>query len=491
MNVDSRLPGDFKRLAGGTAVYATGTLVVRGLAFLLLPVYTRFLTPADFGVLAFTTAVTSALLTLITVNLHGSVTFLYFNAVNEDQRRRNIGTVWIAMLLFSISAAWLIDRTGAHLASSISLSVAFDPYVRLAVWIALLNTLSLIPLNLLQIEERPARYAVLSICGALVATGLILWFVVIRGEGAYGLLMGTLLGAMIMTAPYVWTVARRIRLAFDGRCLRWALAYSLPLVLHNFAAWMLALSDRVILERFVSLEQLGLYSIGYLLASAIYVFGTTINSALTPIVFRRISGISDAAARSDLARLATYFAAAVLWAALGLVVLAGVLLRVLTTPAYLDAEKIMPWVALGMLMHALYLVPANLLFARERTWTIAAATLSSGVIVVALNFWWIPRFGILGAAWASAAGYGLMLLFVWFAAQRVYPLAYEYSRLAKLSAAAAALLAAASACSFADPWADALWRAVLWLAFPFLLLALKFYHSGELQLALRLARWRR
>lgn len=486
----SDLAADVQRLAGSSAIYAAGTVAVKGLAFLLLPLYTRFLTPADYGILAFATAVSSALVMIYTLNLHGSVTYLFFNSGDEEQRRRSIGTTWIAMMLIAVAAALLLDRAGGYFAASLSQSVAFDPYVRLALWIALFNALSLVPLNLLQIEEKPARYVGITVCGALVTTALVVWFVVFRKDGAYGSLLGTLLGGVVMGAPYLWIVARRIRFVIEPQHLRLALAYSLPLVLHSVAGWLLELSDRVILVRYVTLEQLGLYSIGYLLASAVYLLGTTINNGLIPMVFRKISA-SEATAKDDIVRLSTYYAAAVCWAALGLVLLCKILLWVFTVPAFYGAAEIMPWVAAGMLMHALYLLPVNLLFAKGRTWAIGIATLTSGLANVALNLWWVPRFGIMGAALATVAGYALMLLLVWLSAQRAYRLRYEYLRIGKLFIAAAALVLAANALSFAEPWSDALWRAGLWLAFPFLLLALRFYHSGELRFALRLLRGQR
>lgn len=478
---------DVKKLAGSSAIYAAGTVAVKGFAFLLLPLYTRYLTPAHFGVIAFTTALSAALAIVYTLNLYGSVTYFFFNSGAEEQRRRSIGTVWITMVLIAVAVALLLDWAGGYFAISLSQSVAFSPYLRLALWIALVNVLSLVPLNLLQIEEKPVRYVGITVCAAVVTTVLVVWFIVFRKEGAYGLLLGTLLGGLVMAAPYLWIVARRIRFVIDPVHLRQALAYSLPLVLHSFGGWLLEVSDRVILERFVTLEQLGLYSIGYLLASAVFLFATTINNGLIPMVFRKMSG-DEATAKEGIARLATYYAAAVCWAALGLILLSKALLWIFTVPAFYGSAQIMPWVAAGMLMHALYLVPVNLLIARGKTWAIAFVTLSSGLLNVALNLWWVSRYGIMGAAFATVAGYALLLLLVWLAAQRAYRLRYEYLRLGTLIVAAAALMFAANMLSFPNSWGDALWRAALWLAFPFLLLALRFYHSGELRLIPRLLR---
>jgi O-antigen/teichoic acid export membrane protein len=482
----SRLAVDLRQLAGNSAIYASGVFLVRGLSLLLLPLYTRYLTPSDYGIVAFSTAVASVLAILFTLGLNGSVTYLYFKSNVGAERRRSVGTVWLSILAIAGAMVLVLQLTGTVL-FRFATDVPFDPYLRLAVWIAFFNVLTLIPLNLLQVEERPARYAAASVCSAMLTAAFVIWLVVYQNEGAYGFLLGTLLAGAVMAAPYVVMTVRRVDLVVDRRYVATAFAYGFPLVLHTSSGWLLELSDRVILERYVTLEQLGLYSIGYLLGSVVYMFATTVNNALVPMIFRKMSADASAAS-GEIGELATYFAAALCWVALGVGLLADVLITIFTAPNYFAAVSIVPWIAAGMLVHSLYLIPANMLFAKGRTWAIARSTAIAGLMNVGLTVWWAPGYGILGAAWATFAAYALMLVLVTMAAQRAHRVAYETSRIAKLLTAAGFITLAGICLPYGAGWAAVTIRAVLWLAFPVLLLPLGFFRPGETSTIMQLLR---
>jgi O-antigen/teichoic acid export membrane protein len=138
-----------------------------------------------------------------------------------------------------------------------------------------------------------------------------------------------------------------------------------------------------------------------------------------------------------------------------------------------------PLIALGLLFSGLYLVPANLLFLKSRTGLIPLVTITAGVVNVALLLWLAPRAGIMAGAWATAAGYAVMLLLVVMAARMVFPLPYEYGRLAMLIAAGGAIFLASRALALPANAAGTAGHVALWLLFPLVLFVLGFFRSGE------------
>ena len=469
---------DARRLFDRSAIYAVGLLLLRGMSFLLIPLYTRYLDRAEYGIVAVAASVTAVLAVLGPLSLHGALARLYFDAESHADRKRIAGALWVATVLVSGVFALLLDRLGEQWSSVLLPDVPFQPYIRLAIWTAFLTTFGLVPLNLLQIEERPGFYVKVTVAGTLVTTLCIIWLVVVRGMGAFGYVLGTFIGSALLAVPYAVLAMRMSILRLRWSVTRAALIYSLPLVPHAVAGWVLELSDRALLQRFVPLTELGLYALGYQLASLLTMAATAINFAWTPYMYGVVRDRPDTA-RIELGRMTTYYVALLCALGLGVALLGGDILRVMTEPPFHGAYRVVPLVVLGLLFNGLYLVPANLLFLKSRTGLIPLVTIAAGAVNVALLLWLAPRFGILAGAWATAVGYAVMLLLVWIAAQSVFRLAYEYGRLGILLAAACSIFLTAHTLDLPENAAGTAARIVLWLLFPIALFLMGFFRAGE------------
>jgi O-antigen/teichoic acid export membrane protein len=422
---------DIRRLASGSLFYGLGSAAVGALGFLLLPLYSRVLTPSEYGVVAVVASISAVLSLVLPLGLHGSVTRLYFDATSAEHRRRIVGAIWLAMVLFALAIAVVAHAVGSAVFGALFPSIPFYPYGALGVWAAFLSTFSRIPLVLLQIEERPREYVTLTVGTALVTTTITIYLVVVLGLGAAGYLAGGVIGSVAAAPAFVATTLRRSDLRWRGDVVRSALAYGTPLVPHALAAWTLELSDRAILQRFVSLAALGVYSLAYQFGVLMNVVGTAVNNAWTPFVFRRLNeGRTDAA--SSLSQIATYFTAAIGWVGLAIASLSGDAIALLTPPAFHGAIPLAPWIVFGCTIQALYYVPGNLVLAKGRTSRLAGVTGVAALTNVSLNLLLVPTFGVIAAAWATFASYEVMLVLAWAAGQQAFALKYQYPRLARI-----------------------------------------------------------
>jgi hypothetical protein len=305
-----------RKLVGASAVYGLGSVLVRGLAFLLLPVYTRYLSPAEYGVVALTVTCTVVLGMLYPLGLRGAVSRTYYEGGTVEERQERVGTLWIAMILSAAVMALLLDRLGPSLAAAVIPEIPFHPYLRLAVWTAFLGVLGLTPLVLLQAQERAPAFVLVTLGAALTTTAITVWLVV-RGGGAAGYLQGALIGGAFAAVPYLALTLKQIRPVFRWSILAPALAFSLPLVPHALAGWALEMSDRAILTRLVPLHDVGVYSLGYQLGAAMGLVTTAFNAAWVPFLFGTLKDEGEAA-HPKLARLVSYYAIALCFTALGL-----------------------------------------------------------------------------------------------------------------------------------------------------------------------------
>jgi O-antigen/teichoic acid export membrane protein len=478
-----------KKLIGASAVYGLGSVLVRGLAFVLLPLYTRYLTPAEYGVVALTVTCTVVLGMLYPLGLRGAVSRTYYETGTVEERRERIGTLWIAMVLSAAVMALLLDRVGPSLAAALLPEVPFHPYLRLAVWTAFLGVLGLTPLVLLQAQERPAAYVAVTVWAALTTTAVTVWLVV-SGDGAEGYLRGALIGAALAAVPYVWLTLRQIRPVFRPSVLLPALAFSLPLVPHALAGWALEMSDRAILTRLLPLHDVGVYSLGYQLGAAMGLLTTAFNAAWVPFLFGTLKEEGEGA-HPRLTRLVTYYAGALCFVGLGWSLLVKHAIALLAGPEFGEAWRITPWVVGGYVFSGLYLIPTNLLFWRQRTTVIPLVTLLAGAVNIGLNLWLVPRHGAIAAAWSTLAAYAVLLVLTWRTAERLHPFPYEYRRLGLMAGLGLAFFLAGQLIPFPSPALEVAGRVLLWLAFPFALVALGTFDRAELAVLTRLVRGRK
>lgn len=467
-----------KGLGGRAAIYGLGTVFLKGINFFLLPVYTRHLSPEQYGILAVALTVTTILGLLFPLGLHGCLTQQHFSALNEEDRRRRLGTLALAMLTSAGAMALVLELAGARVWAGLLKGIPYDPFIRLAVGTAFFNVLGLLPGTLFQVQERPKSYVSLTWTGALLNVGAVLYFVVLRERGAYGYMLGTFLASAVMGVPYTAIILANSRLSLRWSVLRPALTYSLPLLPHGLAAWALTLSDRLILERFVPLGDVGLYLLAYQVGSVLTIFAQAIITAWVPFVFKTESEQPDRAA-ALFGRLSTYLVLAMVWTAMGLALLSKFILLVLASPRFHAASPLVPWMALGALFGGISQIPSGFLFLKSKTVWVPVGTLLAGGASIGLNIALVPRFGTAAAAQVFAASNLLLLVLMGVIARRVYPIPYEGVRLLHVAILGGILTAAGFALPIASVSLLGAARAFLWILFPALLFATGFTTRAE------------
>jgi O-antigen/teichoic acid export membrane protein len=469
---------EIKRLISRSAVYSVGNILLKAIGFFLLPIYTRLLTPSDYGILAVTSLVATILATVSPLSLHGFVSPLYFSTTDEHARRRGLGTLFVAVLVIGGAITLLADQLGGFLVPLIFRDVPYQPYIRLAIWTTYFVSWGLIPLTLAQTQEQSRKYILFTLSSSFVQIGLALWFVVYLRQGVYGMLVAYLVAAIIMVIPYTGLALRNLTLAFELDVLKSGLIFSLPLLPHALSSWILDISDRLILQWYVPLDQLGLYSMAYTYGTLIVLVATAMNFAWSPFLFR-IDASEGGAASRRFGQFGTYFALILCLVALFLGLAAQPVITLITSPAYHAAGQIAPWIVAGQLLATLYFYPVNFLFLRRKTLEIPKLTAIAAIINVGLNLWLIPLFGVIAAAWTTFIANGVMLLLAcWFASMH-YPVVYEYKRLAILAAVTALLWFLGYGVSWTGFWFAFWCKLPILLLFPVLLSVLGFFSEQE------------
>jgi O-antigen/teichoic acid export membrane protein len=460
------------RLAKHSAIYGLGGLVSRFVAVLLLPLYTRYLSPAEYGAVETLVALTAVLVTILRAGISSAFFRFYFDSKEDAHRLRVMRTsFWFTM---ASATAGLV--AGLALAEPISQALfSTDDRTTLVrcAFVLLWAQMNYEQMTaLFRVEERSVQFVIASLSNVLITIGATVAFVVGLEWGATGVVVGNFTGTLCVYAVLLVYRREQLGLTFDRALLREMNRFGLPLVPSALALWTLNFSDRFFLIKLDSAEEVGLYSIGIRVASAMVLLLTAFRTAWPAFAF---SIEDDREAKRTYGFVLTYLLFVASWLALALGLLSPWLVRLLTTEPFYESSRVVPLLAFGAAAFGGYMVISIGVGRARRTqfnWVITGAAAALDVI---LNLILIPSYGMMGAAVSAVAAYSTMFLGMAWWAQRVYPVPYQWRRVATLGAVAVGLCALGKALEVSLPLAI-----MLTAVYPLVLLPVGFYLPAEL-----------
>lgn len=410
------------RLIRNTLVYALGNALPRAGVFLLLPIYTTLMTPSGVGI--FSLVLSLATLLAIVFRLGQEPALLRLHFVYDASRRHLLyaTTLWLTIGV-ALAASTVLAVSMRDVLPVAFVGIAFVPYGLLAIGIAIGNSLQFIPLSWLRAEERIGPYALLTIGLFLVIAATTLVLLGPFRLGPSGALLGQLAGAVLVLAAAAVTVARAGGFRFSVEAARHSLAFGLPLLPHAISVWVLSVSDRWLIGAFLpgSDEKVqtavGVYWLGYQIATGVSIVATSLQAAWTPTLFRH--GNSPAGARA-FAGVATSATIAFFGLAGVIAIAAPEIIGLIAPDEYAASVDVLRVSVFASAAYATYMMIVGAVMLSRRTGPLAVITTLSAVLNIALNVVLIPRVGIIGAAWASVIGYGAYALATYVYAKHVY-----------------------------------------------------------------------
>jgi O-antigen/teichoic acid export membrane protein len=430
-----------RRLARHSAIYGIGGLVSRILATILLPLYTHYLPPGAFGQVEIITAATAVLAIALQLGIASAFFRFYFDAKEPTEKLTVIRTsFW-----FTMGAATLGLVIGLAFAPQIShlLGLGDAPWLVRAGAVGLWAATNYQQLTaLFRVEERSTAYAIASITNVLVTVAAMVLFVAVFHWGAIGLVVGNFTGTLVVYLALLAYRTEQLGLEFDRDLFRRMQKFGMPLVPAALALWAINFVDRLFVSWFNGNAEVGVYSAAIKIASVITFVIIAFRTAWPAFAY---SIEDDREARRTYAFVLTYLLAFASWAALALGALAPWWTRLLTAPQYQRAEKGIALLAFAGAIYAGYTVLAIGSGRARRTQLNWVVTGVGAAVNIALNFWLIPQYGMVGASISTLAAYVVLFAGMTLYAQSVYPVPYQWRRVVTAVLVAVALNVAARA----------------------------------------------
>jgi O-antigen/teichoic acid export membrane protein len=465
--------GYLRRLATTGAAYTAASIVSKLIAVALLPLYTRYLTTVDYGAaeVMFAAVVSAS----IVVRLGMIEALLRFYYKDDEDPARVVSTSFAAIFWLATIAALLALPFAAPI-SEVLLKESAPDLARISIGGLWVLTLFEYLLTLFRLEERARAFFVTTILNVLATIALTVVLVVGAEDGARGLLLGSYASGAPFVGALIFVHRRRLSLWIDRPLLRRLMRFGLPTMPAELSLYLLNFVDRIILVRSAGLAEAGLYSLAVKFAQGVNVLVRGFQLAWPPLAY---SIRDDDEARRAYAAVVTWFVAGCAFVVAGMWLLSRWIVRALAAPEFFGSYKAIGLIATGVTLYALYMVLVVILGRTGRTEFNFPATAAALAANVALNLALVPPLGIVGAGIALVASYLVVLALMYGFTQRLFPVPYEWSRLARIVLVSVVLVGAGELLLPTAGVAGFLARGAVWLAYPLALLGLGFFTSGE------------
>lgn len=405
-------------------IYGLGTLLAKAIGFIMIPIYTRVLTPADYGILELLSTSTDIIALVAGIGLSWGVTRYYYYYDEERERHSVVSSAAMLVILFFALAALAVAPLAEPAARLLLGHAAHAGLVRLAILSFFLSSLLEVPFAFLRAKQDSTHVVMVGLGRLVLALGLNVWFVVILRWGVAGVLYSAILTSAAAGSYLMFATLRETGLRFSGPIARKLLAYGFPLVGANVGSFVLHYSDRYFLRAYDSLESVGLYSLAYKFAMLLSLLVANPFAQIWAPKALEIQKDDPEGAPPVLRRILCHYNAVLVAGALGLALFAGEVIRVMADPEFYAAERTVPILCVAMLFFGYRQLSYVGAVFRERSDVIGLGTLVAAGIAIAGNFALIPRWGPMGAAVATAFAFATEFAVVMVLSERMYALRY-------------------------------------------------------------------
>ena len=337
------------KLFKNTVIYTIGNILPQAMGFVLLPLYTRHLSTEQYGIVSSMQVLQVMLAVLFSFCLDRSIIRLFWDYKTEEQQRKFLGTISITILINSIIVLLLVFLF-RNIIQTIFSDINFYPYYAYATLTTFFLTFSLIPKNYYRLKNMAGKYMMISLVQMVLSIVFIIWFMVINKEGAEGMLKGKMVAFLLMAPVFLFITIKHIKFSFDIKILKQSLNFSLPIIPTLIAAWALSQFDRILIAKYFTLSDVGIFSLSKRIAGLITMFSGSFMLAYHPIFFELANSIDQVKAKTKLYKYNnTYIITITLFAFL-IAFFSKEIIIIFLDETYHSAHLFVPIIALAVLI---------------------------------------------------------------------------------------------------------------------------------------------
>ena len=412
------------KLLKSFSIYTVTSLLTAGIPFLILPVLTHYLNPFDYGQLSLFNIYVSILIPFISLGSNGLVGLEFFK--NKKLQFSKLFSsvarfIFLNFLFISLLTFFLKDKLEGILDLP-SKSVLIIPFVAILTIIVEQYSAQLIN------QKKAFLHGRVSVSRVVVEVSLTLLFIIGIGMNWQGRIYSWFIALFLMSIIAIYYFKKEgwlIKNSFDIKLVKNSLIYGLPLVPHLLGRFVVNQSDAIFIANMVSIEDVGIYKIGYQIGLIVSIFCGVFLNIYSPFLYERLTKINYKK-KIEIVRFSYVFIFALIALTLLLTFSTNTIFKYLIDEQYSSGAQYVFWISLSYFFWGCYLLFSGYLFYLKKTIFMTYLAILNVGLNMALNYFLITEFGVIGAAYATTISFFIIFIFVALISNKLYPMPWLY-----------------------------------------------------------------
>jgi len=459
----------FKELIYLGGIYSFGSILENALGFVLIPIYTTFLTTKDYGIVALMSITVKLVALFIHVPVGNGFVRHYYAPGYENKRKEILFNSIFYVLIQSLFLAFIFYFGSQYFAEIILVDKTLNHIVKIYAIILLISPIKVLLQLLVRMKKKAKLFISLNLSRFILSAGVIIYLLVVKKMGIMALVYGELFSACYDIIVLIPFLLKNIEFRVNLSILKPLLSYGYPLILASLSIYLLQIGDRYVLRLYGSLGRVGLYSFGYNFGLLITLFLVTpMKLVVDPLIFELEHNKSKL--KEFVSRICDYFYIVALFLCLMLSIFAQDMIQLLARKEeFWGSWIIVPVISFSYVQHGLRALFGIGMAMAKKTFPIGGTYAVAAAINLGLNFLFIPRFGVMGAAFATLISYIALDIMSAYFSYRFYGLTFNIAKLVKITLIGLALYFLSFFVHFQSIYVSLPFKMFLLMLFPILL----------------------
>lgn len=384
--------------------YLVASVATKALGFFLIPIYTKHLSPADYGVLGTLITITELLPVILSLSIDVAFARFFHDYKDDDSKLTSLysSVFWFVTIFGSSMLVLFLFSTYFWLEEL--LTVPVYPFAFLAFIPAIFAQLNQLGVRFLRQSLQARTASIITVLSAIVNMGLSTILLVEFDMGIEGRLWG-IGAAVLMNFIFLTTMFIRsgmLKWTFSKKFLLECLYYSMPMILMTSSNWINSVSDRLVVAKYVDTAAVGLYALAFQFAIIVDIIGTAITEVLMPM---SMSGLihDKENTKKKLSEYAAFMWVFMIFLNVGVLLFSKDVILFMANERYLAAYVAIPILASRKVFGMQYRFFAVLISYHKKTSYFTYTSITVALFNLALNFMFVPIYGYLAAVWSTFA----------------------------------------------------------------------------------------
>lgn len=468
---------EIKKFLKHSFIYGTGALLSKIVGFLLIPLYTRYLTTSDYGVLELLDLTSTIVSIFISMRIGSAVIRFYYDSTGELEQKKVVSTAYMATFASALLVVLFSQIFSIRLSCLIFDTNVYDKYFKLVFMATALSLISSVPEAYLMARKQSIFYTIISLMTLSSYLILNIYFIVFLKMGILGILYSSVITKIFNSSVLSFYCITKNSLFFSFTKFKSMLKFSLPLIPANVGTFILNYADRFILQKLATTAEVGIYALGYKFG---YILPTLVMGPINMIWVPQMFELASKSDKKTIEKMFTYIMLILIFCGLSLILLTKDAIRIMATPPFYPAYKVVSFVVLGYIFRGMASFFWDGIMIAKKTIYIGISVFVSALSNILLNIFLIPQFRAMGAAYSTAISFFIMFVLIFYFCQRVYSIKCEWGRISKIAVVSLFIFFLNQLIVLHPVLLSLLFKTFLLTSFPFLLYLINFYTNDEL-----------